>query len=206
MKIRRTWRNALKSPDKPRRLAVVRETLARRVAGLLRGRRKPWVLGGAGVALAALGAVWLFAGDGESGPPDPRARQYADFDACLLTGRAGVGGPDAVPVWAGMQDASAETRARVNYVPVMGEQSVKNAGPYLNSLLQRQCDVVLAVGKAQVGVVEAEAGRHPKVRFVVVDGDATAANVTAAASGDRLPERVADAVREAFKEAGSPRI
>lgn len=182
-------------------MGVVRQTLAR-VAGFLRGWRKPWVLGGVGVALAAIGAVWLFSGDEKSGPPDPRARQYVDFDACLLTGEAGIAaGSDAAPVWTGMQDASAETRARVNYVPVMGEQSAENALPHLNSLLQRQCDVVLAVGKAQVGVAEAEAGRHPKVRFVVVDGDATAANVTAAASGDRLSERVADAVRKAFKDA-----
>ncbi|WP_455351353.1 BMP family ABC transporter substrate-binding protein [Streptomyces sp. SYSU K217416] len=205
MKIRRTWRSSQKSPDKPGWLAVARERLVR-VASLLRGRRKPWLFGGAGVALVALGAVWLFAGEGESGPPDPRARQYADFDACLLTGQAGIAGLDAVPVWEGMQDASAETHARVNYVPVMGEQSVENARPHLNSLLQRQCDIVLAVGKAQVGVVQAEAGRYPKVRFVVVDGDAAAANVTAAASGDRLPERVADAVRDAFKDAGSPGI
>jgi hypothetical protein len=204
VKIRRTWRNRAKGskpPQEARRLAAGRETLAR-VAPLVSGRRKFWLLGGVGaVVLAVLGAVWLSAGDGESAPPSPRARQYEDFDACLLTGQDGIAGPDAVPVWAGMRNASAETHARVNYVPVVGEQSAKNALPHLNGLLQRQCDVVLAVGKAQVQAAETEAGAHPNVRFVVVDGDAAAANVTVTASGDGLSERVADAVRKAFNGA-----
>jgi basic membrane lipoprotein Med (substrate-binding protein (PBP1-ABC) superfamily) len=125
---------------------------------------------------------------------------YKDFDACLLTGTGGIrAGSPAAPVWKGMQDASAETLVRVSYLEVIGEQTKQNALPFLNSLVQRQCDVVLAVGAAQVDAAEAEAKHHPEVRFVVVGGEAVAANVTAAGPGDHLSSAVAEVVTGAYQ-------
>ncbi|MFF7257333.1 type 1 periplasmic-binding domain-containing protein [Streptomyces microflavus] len=178
----------------------------------VRSRRGRWVAGGTVVALAAaVGAVALL-GE-ESGPPDPRAREYRDVNSCLLTGEQGIiAGTPAAPVWAGMQKASLETRTRVSYVPVMGEQSAKNALPHLNSLLQRQCDVVVAVGGSQVEVVRGEAGNHRAIRFVVVAGPETAEadgerapgtseNVTVVAeAGDGLEDRIARIVQKAVPE------
>lgn len=206
MKTRRTWRTQVNSPRSGlgprigRWLAVA--------AGTLRGRRG-WAVGSAAVIVLGLLGVWLFAAGGESGPPDPRARQYKDVDACLLTGEKGIAaGTPAAPVWEGMQQASLETRARVNYVPVMGPQSVENAQPYLNSLVQRKCDVVLAVGAPQVRVAESGAQQHPGIRFVVV-GDASAesarkaGNLTVAKSGEELAGSVADVIREAVEASDS---
>ncbi|MEU9144911.1 BMP family ABC transporter substrate-binding protein [Streptomyces sp. NPDC048349] len=173
-----------------------------RVAGALRGRAG-WAAGSAAVLVLGLVGVWLFVGGGQDGPPDPRARQYKEFDACLLTDEKGiVSGSAAAPVWEGMQKASLETRARVTYVPVVGEPSAANARPFFNSLMQRKCDVVLAVGAAQVEATEAGAKEHPKARFVVVDGAGSAGNVTVVKSGDGLAETVADAIRRAVKDAG----
>jgi basic membrane lipoprotein Med (substrate-binding protein (PBP1-ABC) superfamily) len=158
---------------------------------------------GSVVVLGLVGA-WLFIGE-QDVPPDPRARQYKEFDACLLTGEKGVGrGTLAASVWEGMQEASLETRARVNYVPVMGPQSVENTRPFFNSLIQRQCDVVLAVGASQVQVTQAAAGSHPEVRFVVVGGTsgreaAGAGNVTVAKPDEGLKETVAEAIRHAVR-------
>jgi basic membrane lipoprotein Med (substrate-binding protein (PBP1-ABC) superfamily) len=139
--------------------------------------------------------------------PDPRARQYQDFDACLLTGEKSITqGTLAASVWEGMQKASLETRTRVTHVPVTGAQSVGNARPFFNSLMQRQCDVVLAVGTPQVRVTQAAAGKNPSVRFVVVD-DASGAkaerpgNVTVAQPGGELKETVAEAIRRAVRAA-----
>ncbi|KAB2589753.1 BMP family ABC transporter substrate-binding protein [Streptomyces arboris] len=164
------------------------------------------------VALAAVVGAVLLLGE-ESGPPDPRAREYRDVNSCLLTGERGIiAGTPAAPVWAGMQKASLETRTRASYVPVMGEQSAKNALPHLNSLLQRQCDVVVAVGDSQVEVVRAEAANHRAIRFVVVagseaaeaDGKAargTSENVTVVAeAGDGLEDRIAGIVQKAVPE------
>ncbi|MBT2452945.1 BMP family ABC transporter substrate-binding protein [Streptomyces sp. ISL-43] len=200
MKTRRTWRNQADRPESGSRGAVLGRVLAG-AAGALRGRAG-WVAGGAAVLALCLVGGWLFTG-GQDGPPDPRARQYKEFDACLLTDEKGiVTGAAAAPVWEGMQKASLETRARVTYVPVVGEPSAENARPLFNSLMQRKCDVVLAVGAAQVEVTEAGAKQYPRARFVVVDGAATAGNVMVAKSGDSLKETVAEAIRRAVDSSG----
>ncbi|MEU2155707.1 BMP family ABC transporter substrate-binding protein [Streptomyces sp. NPDC019396] len=169
-------------------------------------------MGSAAVVVLGLLAVWLFVPGGQAGPPDARARQYKDVDACLLTGEKGVAaGTPAAPVWEGMQKASLETRARVNYVPVMGAQSVENARPFFNGLMQRQCEVVLAVGAPQVQVAEAGAKQYPDVRFVVVDGTpadsgvdgAEGGNLTVAKSGEGLTDSVADVIRGAVEASDS---
>ncbi|MEI7034663.1 BMP family ABC transporter substrate-binding protein [Streptomyces pratensis] len=193
---------------------IVRPALTA-VWSAVRSRRGRWATGGALVALAAVAVTAILLLGEESGPPDPRARQYRDVDSCLLTGEQGVAvGTPGAQVWAGMRKASLETRTRVNYLPVMGEQSAKNALPHLNSLLQRQCDVVLAVGDSQVEAVRAEAGGHRALRFVVVagseaaDGDGKAGqdvpgNVTVVAeAGEGLEDRIARIIQETVPAQG----
>lgn len=201
MKTRRTWRNRTDRPESGSGTLLGRVLAG--VSGALRGRAG-WTLGGVAVLVLALVGVWVFAGGGQDGPPDPRARQYKDVDACLLTDERGiVTGAPAAPVWEGMQAASSETRVRVTYVPVVGEPSVDNARPFFNSLMQRKCDVVLAVGAPQVEAVRAGAKDHPKARFVVVDGAEAAGNVTVVKSGDGLEKAVAEAVEQAVKASGA---
>ncbi|AXG79736.1 BMP family ABC transporter substrate-binding protein [Streptomyces paludis] len=160
------------------------------------------------VALGAV-AVWQFTGDdGGPAPLDTRARVYREVDACLLTGERGVtAGTPAAPVWEALREASLSTRARVNYVPVTGEQTTANAEPFLNTLIQRRCAVVLAVGAPQVAVVESGAARHPEVRFVVVGdggdggGSGAADNVITANSGAGLEKTVTSVIQQAVKDA-----
>ncbi|MFE7210072.1 BMP family ABC transporter substrate-binding protein [Streptomyces sp. NPDC057611] len=205
MKIRRGWRSRKKTTTSPGRAPVVRAVTA--AAGVLRGRRA-WAAGGAAGVVLGLTGAWLLI-DGEGGAqadaPDPRARQYQDVDACLLTGEKGVGqGTLAASVWEGMQTVSLETRARVTYVPVMGTQSEAGAQPVLNGLIQRQCDVVVAVGASQVQVTKAAAGAHPAVRFLVVDEAPgakaeRAGNLAVARPGGALQETVAETIRQAVR-------
>lgn len=216
MKSRRDGRDReKKTTASPARTPVVRAMAA--AAGVLRGRGA-WVAGGVAAAVAlGLAGAWLFTDEEKPGPPDPRARQYKEFDACLLTDEKGIAqGTLAASVWQGMQKASLETRARVSYVPVMGPQSVANVRPFFNSLIQRQCDVVVAVGAPQTQVTRADAGQHAKVRFVVVDGGSAekagkaektekakeAGNVTVAQPGEELEATVADVIRHAVRTSG----
>ncbi|MEU9862728.1 BMP family ABC transporter substrate-binding protein [Streptomyces sp. NPDC047971] len=200
MKTRRTWRNSAKKSDSAATSLLPR--LLSAAAGSLRGRTG-WTVASVAVLVLGLLGVWLFVGGKQDGPPDARARQYKDFDACLLTGEKGiVTGAPAAPVWEGMQEASGDTRVRVTFVPVMGEQSEGNARPFFNGLMQRQCDVVLASGAPQVKVTEEGVQKYPKVRFVVVDGSKSAGNVTLVPSGPGLKSAVADAVRQAVRSAG----
>jgi basic membrane lipoprotein Med (substrate-binding protein (PBP1-ABC) superfamily) len=159
------------------------------------GVRLWWLVGGLATALV-VGCVWLL---WPSAPP-PRAQQYLAFNACLLTGNDGVTGA-AAPVWSGMQDASLKTRAKVEFLPVFGEASKANALPYLASLVQRHCDVILAVGSAQIAAVSADAPARPRVHFVVVGGQVSAPNVVSldASSPEQVRRQVATEVMAAVK-------
>ncbi|MDH2393310.1 BMP family ABC transporter substrate-binding protein [Streptomyces sp. HNM0663] len=205
MKTRRTWRNApKKSQESGQRAAGVARALGS-PPGAFRGRWA-WVAGSVAVLVAGLVGTWLWlGGEEESTPPDPRARQYKDFNACLLTDDKGItSGTTAATVWEGMQEASGDTRVRVTYVPVTGEQTAGNALPFMNGLLQRKCSVVLAVGEAQVKAAEQRADDHKDIRFVTVDGTKKGANITAAPSGDGdgLKNTVADTIRGVVEASG----
>ncbi|MEV0742699.1 hypothetical protein AB0I51_43840 [Streptomyces sp. NPDC050549] len=156
------------------------------------------------VAAVAVTGVLLFSQDAGRPPiPDTRARRYTEVDACLLTGEKGITGGTAAAVWQGMQDASLKTHARVSYAQVTGEQSTGNARPFLNGLLQRSCDVVLAVGRPEVTAAAQTASTYKRVGFVLVgDGKAAGSNVTAVSAGDGVRADVADAVEGAVAGRG----
>ncbi|MEU0831562.1 BMP family ABC transporter substrate-binding protein [Streptomyces sp. NPDC005969] len=203
MRTRRHWRKP--QPPEVGRRARIGQALAA-AAPLVRGRQARLAWGGVLlVGCVLLGARWF--GDSDTAaPPDARARQYRDFNACLLTGDKGiVPGSPAAPVWKGMQQASADTRARVTYVPVMGEQTAANVQPHMNSLMQRQCGIVLTIGRAQGEAARSVAKQYPEVPFVVVGGAAAegrspAKNLTVLAPDDDLPDKVARAVRQAVNK------
>ncbi|MFD8418241.1 hypothetical protein [Streptomyces sp. NPDC059466] len=214
-----------------RRAKAVRDTAPRsRLTTAVRSALL-WVreLGGSTIALLT-GAVVVVAAVAVTGYflsrtgiarrlPDTGARSYKDVDACLLTNKDGVtAGTTAAQVWEGMRDASLTTHARVSYVPVTGEQSAANARPYLEGLLQRSCDLVLAAGGPQVAAAEQAAPLHRTVDFVLVDdggsgpratGNARNAdsgkgsgNITFARPGDGLRAEVAGTVERRIAARG----
>ncbi|MEV6738586.1 hypothetical protein AB0N14_17320 [Streptomyces sp. NPDC051104] len=168
----------------------------------LRGRTIALTAGSlAVVAVVVVAGTLLLRHDDRPPIPDTRARRYDDVDVCLLTDDKGIkAGTTAAEVWQGMQDASLKTHARVSYAPVTGEQSAGNARPYLNGLLQRSCDVVLAVGRAEISAAAQTAPGYRKVGFVLVGtggGETAGANVTRLDTGDTLRADVAGAVERA---------
>jgi basic membrane lipoprotein Med (substrate-binding protein (PBP1-ABC) superfamily) len=118
-------------------------------------------------------AVWP-----RGGSERPRARQYRDTVACMLTDARGLDGPQAAAAWAGMRDASDRTLVRVQYLKVDGAQTRQNAAAFLGSLVQSRCAVILAVGKAPVEALPAVAARFPDRRFIAAGGDIAASNVS----------------------------
>jgi basic membrane lipoprotein Med (substrate-binding protein (PBP1-ABC) superfamily) len=137
-------------------------------------RQRRWLLVAVAALVAAVGVAWAV----WPSEPAPRARQYLDFTACLLTDEHGIAGPEATPVWAGMQEASLATRAKVQYVSVVGPQTADNAVPFLSSLAQGRCNLVFAVGAVPVGAVGKAAAQFPGTRFVVVGGAPADGNVS----------------------------
>ncbi len=129
----------------------------------------------------------------------PRERQYLDFTACLLADDRGIAGPEAAPVWAGLQDASLATQAKVQYLPVIGAQTTANALTFLATLAQGRCDVIFAVGDVPVAAARQGAGEYPHTRFVVVGQPGTASNVSSLRA--TTPTEVQAAVKKTVVDA-----
>lgn len=153
-----------------------------------------WWIGWATAVAVVLGSLlWLWL---RPPPAEPdRERPYRAESVCLLTDADGIRGAQAVPVWAGMQQASEATLVKVSHVAVSGEQTADNAATFIAGMAQGRCDLLLAVGEAPVQAAVSAAANFPGTRFVVV-GAPAAGPVRAiggdAASARRLVEEFAD--------------
>ena len=158
----------------------------------------------AGVALGlVVSGVRLPWSSGGRVLPPVRARVYENVDACLLTGARGLADPVAAQVWAGMEDASRATTARVSYLAVTGPATAAEAEPFVGSLLVLGCKVIVASGAAEQAAVLADAGRFPGTRFVVTSAATGPSNVTALAfTTSGLRAAVAAAVESGVHAAG----
>lgn len=174
-----------------------------------RNTHRNWILLGSAAAMAVAATVTaVVLTSSDSGKdrvlPPTRARTYTEQQACLLTGERGLADPAAVPVWAGMQDASAGTHAKVSYLAMAGEQSPAAAGPYLATLAGRRCTVVLTVGAAPDGAVPAAGPKFPGTRFVTVGAEGTGKDGAGKSGGANVvsvPGGSAESTRAAVKAA-----
>jgi len=158
-------------------------------------RHRWWFGGGAAALLAILAwALWP-----SSTPPPPRARQYINFTACLLTGERGISDPDAAPVWNGLQQASLATKAKVQYLAVTGQQTVDNAVAFVATLAQTRCNLIFAAGDVPVASVNQAAPTFPNTRFLIVHGTAAHSNVSTV--DGQTPDQIAAAVAETVTKA-----
>ncbi|GAB1695071.1 hypothetical protein [Krasilnikovia sp. M28-CT-15] len=159
----------------------------------LPGGRRRWLIGGGAALVLLAGALtWALWPDGR---PDPRARVYTEATACLLTPAGGTADKQAAPVWAGMRQASLETRGKVQFLEVDGPQTGANAATFLATLVGGKCDVILTVGQAPNAALDAAAPSQPNVHFVLVGSGKSQANVSVINDSD--PARVTERVRSA---------
>ncbi len=131
--------------------------------------RWPLAAGTAVVVAVAAGTAWALW-------PRPAAvaqtRHYLNVSACLLTDPAGITpGTAAAPVWAAMQSASLASHVMVTYLADTGPADIR---PMLNTLIQRQCGVIIATGTATAGVIAAGKA-SPHQRFLLVTGSGATA-------------------------------
>lgn len=129
-----------------------------------------WSWGAIAGLAAILAAVVWFAWPTEE-PEVPRAREYRDYDMCLLTGEKGIADGPAKAAWDGMQTVSLETKVRLSYLSVTGEQTAARAQQFVAAQVQQKCGIIVAVGPQQVEAVNAVKDKYPAVRFIV-PGDA----------------------------------
>jgi basic membrane lipoprotein Med (substrate-binding protein (PBP1-ABC) superfamily) len=155
---------------------------------------KVWITAG-GVLLLIAVVVFIAWHRGRQLPPT-RAREYRDVDACLLTGPAGIADQQTAAVWAGLQDASAATEVRVSYLAVVGPETQANTLPFVQSLVQRNCSVIVATGPVEVAAAAGVARKHAEIHFVLIGGTAPSPNVVVVppAAREKLQPQVAEAV------------
>lgn len=124
----------------------------------------------------------------------------------MLTGAGGVTDPVAAAAWAGMQGASRSTAAMASYLPVPAPVSKANALPYLASLVQRQCGVIVAVGQAQVTAAVSQAARYRQVHFIVITQGSAVQAGPSASSVVHVPSAPATQLSQAVQSAVSAAV
>jgi basic membrane lipoprotein Med (substrate-binding protein (PBP1-ABC) superfamily) len=161
-----------------------------------------WWLAGVAVFMLIVGlSVWIFWPGGGPKKEPARARQYLEVTACLLTDEHGIAADPAKTMWGGMQSASLATRAKVEYLAVVGQQTPDNAVPFANSLAQGRCAVVFAAGPVQEKAVRQVSSSFPEVRFYVSQGDGAGnIGVLDGSSAQSLSAGVDQAVRTVVQE------
>lgn len=121
-----------------------------------------WLAAAIAVILAAGSAAW---GLWPRPAAAPAARQYLSATACLLTGKAGIApGTPAAREWASMEEASLATHVMVSYLSGTGPADVPIM---LNTLIQRQCGVIITADAAPTQLLNA-AQAHPEQHFLLV--------------------------------------
>ncbi|MCP2323338.1 hypothetical protein HDA40_001845 [Hamadaea flava] len=141
---------------------------------MFEGVRRWFWLAGVGVVLIVVSIFLLWPDAGV----EPRARQYRDVTACLLTDSAGVQSAEVQPVWAGMQDASLKTLGQARFLSIEGDQDVANARSYANTLILGKCAVIVAAGRLPVETVLAVARERSNQRCLIVVSGATLSSVS----------------------------
>ena len=124
-----------------------------------------WSWSGIAVLAAIVAVVSWFAWE-----PDPesvpRAREYRDYDICLLTGEAGLTDDEAKAAWTALQGVSLEAKVRLSYVAVTGEQTSAQAQKFVATQVQQKCGIIVAIGEQQVSAIGAVKDKYPAVQFV----------------------------------------
>jgi hypothetical protein len=114
----------------------------------------------------------------------PRAQQYLDVSACLLTGPGGVAqGTAGGQVWQAMQSASLASHVMVSYLPVARPADVPTL---LNALVERRCGVIVVTGASRVQVASA-AKANPGRHFILVTSSTVAGPTVVPANATVVP-------------------
>jgi basic membrane lipoprotein Med (substrate-binding protein (PBP1-ABC) superfamily) len=161
-------------------------------------RPKFWLVT-APVTLAAVGALTLLAAMWFGGPHAPRivANNISrNFRACLISDSNGAAG--ALSAWAGMQQAThtAPINAQRIQTPTA---TTPTALPYINSLVQRHCGLIISAGTDLHDAVDTAAQHNPHQRFINIGPPIQQPNVQNLPTA--TPSLISDIVRSAAQGA-----
>jgi hypothetical protein len=122
-------------------------------------------LGTAGVAVIVVASLLATRGSGPK-PVQPVSTVDANSRVCVLTD---ANDPSLTTVDSGLHQA-ATANGHVNIQTYTIPAAVTDPGPYLNSLIQQKCGLIVAVGALAAGAAAnyADDGQKAAARFIVV--------------------------------------
>lgn len=141
-------------------------------------RRRPQPLSAvlAAVVLVAVGTtVWLVLASGSTTAPVVVRNVSRNTRVCLITDNAAS--PAALSVWAGIEAAAERTPINAQRLVVPPNAGTATIRPYVNSLVQRRCATIVAVGPRLDAAVSAAAHHDPAQRFLTTGSPAALPNI-----------------------------
>jgi len=97
-----------------------------------------------------------------------------------------------------MQQSSVQTAAKSQFLAIPATAATGEAAVYLNTLVARGCDVIVAAGPVPVRAAAVVAVSTPTKHFVLVGDTAPAANTVVVTSSNPNPASVAAVLTAAF--------
>ncbi|WP_329174530.1 hypothetical protein [Streptomyces sp. NBC_01477] len=104
--------------------------------------------------------------------------------ACLVTGPTGAQeAPLVRGSWDGLRETAKNGKVNAQRFTVP-DTKPDVALPFLNGVVQQQCEVIITAGGPMQAATEAAARANPRQRFAIVGSPATRPNITAVAAAD----------------------
>ncbi|MFJ5535172.1 BMP family ABC transporter substrate-binding protein [Streptomyces sp. NPDC093261] len=150
-------------------------------------------------ALVAAGLLVWLAVALLTGPGTPKivANNISrNFRACLINGQQDAS--MAQPVWSSLQKAASGAAVNAQHIQVP-KGSTAASLPYVNSLVQRRCGLIISVGPELHDAVATAARHNPHQRFITMGPAVKLPNVRNFSPVDR------PAVISAVQQAANPR-
>lgn len=97
-----------------------------------------------------------------------------------------------------MQQSSAETTARSQFLAIPATAAKGEAAVYANTLMARGCDVIVAAGAVPVRAAAVAATSTPAKHFVLIGDAAPAANTVVVTSATPSPASIAAVLTATF--------
>ena len=103
------------------------------------------------------------------------ATSASSFSACMVTDTGGIDDHSFnAAAWQGMQKAQSDGKAKVQYVQSTTENDYV---PNINSLVAKNCNLVVTVGGLMGDATKSAASTHTSQKFAIVDSNSISPNV-----------------------------
>ncbi|MEU3535742.1 BMP family ABC transporter substrate-binding protein [Streptomyces murinus] len=165
--------------------------------------RKVWLAAAAG-ALAVIGLLAWLALTLPTGPRAPKVvanNISRNFRTCLINSQRDAS--VAQTVWSALQKGADSAAINAQHITIPRSSTTARALPYVNSLVQHHCGLVVSVGPSLHDAVTTAARNNPHQKFIAIGASIELPNVQTFSPADQ--SAAVSAVQKAARPRLSPR-